>query len=140
MVYADTQGNIGYSLPGKLPIRAKGNGRVPVPGWTGEYDWQGYVPFEELPHIYNPAPGYIATANNKVVDEGYPHLIGYDFVTGNRAQRIIEMIESQEKLGIEDIQKMHMDLVSPAARRVRDVLSKLEFDSPDLAPVLERIL
>jgi len=139
MVYADTQGNIGYTLPGKLPIRDKGNGKVPVPGWTGEYDWQGYVPFEELPHMYNPAQGYIATANNKVVDDGYPHWIGYDFVTGNRAQRIVEMIESQEKLGREDIREMHIDLESPAARRVRDVLSRLESDTPDLAPVLERM-
>ena len=68
MVYADTQGNIGYSYPGRIPIRAQGDGRVPVPGWTGEYEWTGYVPFEELPHLYNPPQGYIVTANNRVAD------------------------------------------------------------------------
>jgi len=139
VVYADTAGNIGYSLPGKLPVRAKGKGRIPVPGWTGEYEWTSYVPFEELPHMYNPPAGYIATANNKVVDDDYPHWIGYEYVAGNRAQRIVEMIEAQEVIDIVDIQAMHMDQVSPAARRVRDVLKNLEADSPELMKVLDRM-
>jgi penicillin amidase len=138
-VYADTNGDIGYSLPGKLPVRAKGNGRVPVPGWTGEYEWIGYVPFEELPHMFNPPLGYIATANNKVINEDYPHWIGYDYIAGNRAQRIVEMIEDKQVLGIGDIQTMHRDLVSPAARRVRDALQGLETSDPELKQALERL-
>ncbi len=62
IVYADTAGNIGYSFPGKVPIRAKGEGRVPVPGWTGEYEWTGYIPFDKLPHMYNPPQGYVVTS------------------------------------------------------------------------------
>ncbi len=57
VVYADVEGNIGYIYPGRIPIRAKGDGRVPVPGWTGEYDWTGWIPFEELPHLANPGAG-----------------------------------------------------------------------------------
>ena len=68
-VFADFKNNIGYYAPGALPIRAKGDGSVPVPGWTGEYDWTGYVPFKELPHAYNPEEGFIVSANNKAVPD-----------------------------------------------------------------------
>ena len=139
MVYADVDGNIGYSLPGKLPMRAKGDGRVPVPGWTGEYEWLGYVPFEELPHLYNPPQGYVASANNRVVGEDYPHWIGYDHCTGNRAERIVELIEARPRLSVEDIRRMHMDQISPAARRIAARLSELQSDDPELVGVLERM-
>ena len=135
-VYADVDGNIGYSLPGKLPIRAKGDGRVPVPGWTGEYEWLGYVPFEELPHLSNPPQGYVATANNRVAGDDYPHWIGYDHCSGNRAERIVELIEASPRLGVEDIRRMHIDQVSPVARRIAALLSPLHSDDPELAAVL----
>src|SRR3990172_1728278 len=65
-VYADRAGNIGYQTPGRIPVRAAGDGRLPVPGWTDEFEWQGYIPFEELPSLFNPPQGFIATANNAV--------------------------------------------------------------------------
>ncbi len=99
VVYADTEGNIAYSFPGKVPIRAKGDGDVPVPGWTGEYEWTGYIPFEELPHLYNPPQGYIATANNRVVGDDYPYYLGSDYCTSDRARRIVEMIEARRDDG-----------------------------------------
>ena len=68
-VYADVEGNIGYYAPGALPVRARGDGTAPVEGWSGDYDWVGYAPFEALPHDYNPERGYIVTANNQVVPE-----------------------------------------------------------------------
>ncbi len=136
-VYADTQGNIGYSFPGKLPIRAKGQGRVPVPGWTGEYEWTGYVPFEELPHLYNPPQGYIATANNRVTDDNYPYFIGHDHCTSDRAQRIIELIEARPKIDLAYIQRMQFDLVLPAARIVAGYLRQLKTDDPELAAVVK---
>jgi penicillin amidase len=138
-VYADVDGNIGYSLPGKLPIRAKGDGRVPIPGWTGEYEWLGYVPFEELPHLYNPLQGYVASANNRVVGDDYPHWIGYDHCTGNRAERIVELIEAKDRLSVDDICRMHIDQISPAARRIAALLSSLHCDDPELAGVLEQM-
>ncbi len=66
LVYADVDGNIGYQMPGDIPIRASGDGRYPVPGWTDEYAWTGFIPFDELPYTFNPAEGYIVTANNQV--------------------------------------------------------------------------
>ena len=139
IVYADVHGDIGYTLPGKLPVRAQGNGLVPVPGWTGDYEWLGYVPFEELPHMFNPQSGYIATANNKTTDDGYPYWIGADYVSGNRAQRIVELIESQDVMGVSDFQAMHLDQVSPYARRIRDVLGGLDSGDPELAMLLDRL-
>jgi len=140
MVYADTlgeRGNIGYSFPGKVPIRAKGIGLVPVPGWTGEYEWTGYIPFEELPHLYNPSQGYVATANNRVVGDDYPHFIGCEFASDDRVQRIVELIEAQDQVDIGYIQRMHFDLVSPSARLVAGYLSQLNVDEPRLAAVVE---
>ena len=139
VVSADVDGNIGYSLPGKLPMRAKGDGRVPVPGWTGEYEWLGYVPFEELPHQYNPPQGYVASANNRVAGDDYPHWIGYDHCTGNRAERIVELIETRDRLGVEDIRRMHVDQVSPAARRIAAHLSLLHCDDAELDGILEQM-
>lgn len=137
-VYADTAGNIAYSFPGKIPIRARGNGRLPVPGWTGEYEWVGYIPFEELPHLYNPPQGYIASANNRVVDERYPYWLGTDYCTHDRAQRIVELIEAKEKMDVADAQRMQFDQVSPLARSIaRSVLDALQGNTdPELMYVL----
>ena len=121
-VYADTEGNIGYYAPGALPIRAQGDGTVPVPGWTGEYDWQGYVPFEELPHTFNPPEGYIVSANNRVVDETYPYLISNNYAAPYRAARIKEMIEAKPKLSVDDMIAMHGDVRSGGARALLPML------------------
>jgi penicillin amidase len=138
-VYADTGGNIAYSFPGKVPIRAKGDGRVPAPGWTGEYEWTGYVPFEELPHLYNPPQGFIATANNRVVGDDYPYFLGYDHVSGNRARRIVEMIVAKDRLDVDDIRRMQLDQVSLAARAVTGALCRVQTGDPELAEVLRRM-
>ncbi|MCX6038210.1 MAG: penicillin acylase family protein, partial [Chloroflexi bacterium] len=65
LLYADVQGNIGYQMPGNIPIRKNGDGTLPVPGWTDEYEWTGYIPFDKLPYVFNPSKGYIVTANNE---------------------------------------------------------------------------
>ncbi len=92
-LYADVDGNIAYQSPGKIPIRANGDGTLPVPGWTDEYEWQGYIPFEELPYAYNPPQGYIVTANNAVVGPDYPYLLASTWAYGYRAQSIVDKIE-----------------------------------------------
>lgn len=136
IVYADRAGNIGYTFPGRLPIRASGDGRVPVPGWTGEYEWTGYVPFAELPHYLNPAQDYIATANNRVVDDAYPYPLGYDFAIKDRAQRIHELIQAQPKIDIAAIKEMHYDVLSLTARTLRPLWDELTTDDPELMDVI----
>lgn len=111
-VYADREGNIGYQMPGWIPMRAQGQGLVPVPGWTGEYEWEKYIPFEELPHLYNPPAHYIATANNKVIGDQYPYFISHDWDIGHRAQRIRDLLEAKSILSLEDIKAIHTDTYS----------------------------
>jgi penicillin G amidase len=136
VVYADVEGSIGYTLAGRVPVRAKGDGQVPVPGWSGEYDWVGYIPFDEMPHVINPPQGYIATANNRMVDENYPHYLGRETISGDRAQRIVELIESQPVISPEFIQQMQFDQECPSARRLAKVISRLELDDPELQSVV----
>ncbi len=122
IVFADTSGQIGYILAGKIPIRGKGNGRTPVPGWVDDYDWTGYVPFELLPQISDPEQGFIVTANNRVVGANYPINLELEPVTGDRAQRISEMLlnphlrNNHEKLDINQFIQMQTDFQSPSAR------------------------
>lgn len=94
LIYADVDGNIGYQMPGDIPIRAGGDGRLLVPGWTDDYEWTGFVPFEELPYLLNPDNGYIVTANNQVPPRDYPYLVSTDWDYGFRAGRIVEMLNS----------------------------------------------
>ena len=110
LLYADVQGNIGYQMPGNIPIRKNGDGTLPVPGWTDEYSWTGYIPFDELPYVFNPSKGYIVAANNAVVGAGYPYLITKDWNYGFRANRIVDMIENAPgPIDITYIQQMQGD-------------------------------
>jgi len=110
LLYADVDGNIGYQMPGDIPIRKSGDGRYPVPGWTGQYDWTGSIPFDQLPYAYNPAEGYIVTANNQVAPDSYPYFITADWNYGFRANRIVDMITNAPgKIDISYIQKMQGD-------------------------------
>ena len=93
LLYADRSGNIGYQTPGRLPIRGAGDGSMPQPGWDSAYDWQGFIPFDELPVVLNPASGYIVTANNAIVDAEYPYFFTNDWDFGWRAARITELLE-----------------------------------------------
>jgi penicillin amidase len=93
LLYADVEGNIGYQMPGDIPMRANGDGSLPVPGWTDEFEWTGYIPFDEKPFSFNPPEGYIVTANNSVAEAEYPYLIATVFAHGYRAQRIVDLIE-----------------------------------------------
>jgi len=131
VVYADTTGNIGYTFPGKIPIRAKGNGRIPVPGWHDEFEWIGYIPFESLPHMINPSQGFIATANNRAISNDYPIDINLEPISGDRAQRISELIidgglrSGEAQVDIPYIINMQFDQISPSARVVARHLGNL---------------
>jgi penicillin amidase len=108
-VYADVEGNIGYQAPGRIPVRASGDGSMPVPGWTGEHEWIDEIPFEELPRAFNPTEGYIVTANNAVVGSDFPYFLSKDWSPGYRASRIVERIEAEDSLSLEEIAKIQGD-------------------------------
>ena len=126
VVYADVDGTIGYQLTGLYPIRRSGDGTVPVPGWTTEHEWDGFVPFDRLPWSKDPERGYLATANNRTHDERYPHLIGRDFHTPYRARRIADLLEPQHELTAEQMARIQMDTVSLPARALLPRLTALD--------------
>ncbi|MFQ6016038.1 MAG: penicillin acylase family protein [Anaerolineae bacterium] len=126
VVYADVEGNIGYQAPGLIPIRAKELGLVPAPGWTGEYEWTGYIPFEELPFVFNPPTHHIVTANNKIVPDSYPYFISYEWAAPYRAQRIVDLLISKDKLSIEDFQQIQADTLSIPAQKFMPHILRLQ--------------
>ena len=136
-VYADVEGNIGYQAPGCIPIRASGDGSVPVPGWAGEYEWVDFIPFDELPRAFNPPEGYIVTANNAVAGPNYPYLLSLDWDPGYRAQRIVELIEADPSISLADIQAFQGDSEILWARDVLPHLDALSSDDPRTAQALE---
>jgi penicillin amidase len=92
IVYADVDGTIGFIAPGLVPIRRNGEGWLPAPGWTGEYDWVGFIPFEDLPSGVDPTSGHFISANNRIVPAGYPYFVSRDWDLPNRAERIAALL------------------------------------------------
>lgn len=130
VVYADVEDNIGYLMPGRVPLRGKGHGLVPAPGWRTEYDWQDYLADEALPALFNPEPGYVVTANNCVVGDDYPYLLTGEWLAPYRARRIAQLIEERAPLGIGDHARIQTDTVSyPAREFVQLAIGKLDGDS-----------
>ena len=130
LVYADTEGHIGYQLPGRIPTRGKGDGSVPAPGWDARYRWTGYIDQDELPYEYDPERGYIVTANQAVVGKDYPYTLTTDWGYGTRAQRITSLIESKikggGKISTEDMRQMQMDNSSEIAKMLVPLLLKID--------------
>ena len=150
VIYADTKGNIGYQMPGKIPIRAKNdNGLLPEPGWTDEFEWKGFIPFDLLPRIYNPARGYVVTANQAVVPPEYydflnkqlsPDLnynIGYEWNFGYRAQRINQLIKELAPHSIQTFQKIQGDNKLLSVGEILPYLTNIKFSDPELTSAVD---
>ncbi len=111
-VYADAEGNIGFYAAGLVPLRKQGDGTVPSPGSSDDYDWTGYIPFEALPHCYNPPGGILATANSRVVPDGYPYLIATKWAAPYRTARIYRLLESGNRFTVPDMLRIQTDIHS----------------------------
>jgi penicillin amidase len=132
-VYADVDGNIGLNSAGGIPIR-KGPGYMVRNGETDEYDWKGYVPFDQLPFSFNPVKGYVSSANNKTVSDDYPYYISSDFVMPYRINRIRQMLDEKEVFGIEDFKKMINDQHSDFAKLLTPLILRLNNRLEELTP------
>lgn len=109
VVFADVEGHIGYQAAGWIPVRASGDGAVPVDGSDGRHDWTGYVPFDKLPSLFDPASGIIATANARVTPSDYPFLLANQWGAPFRTARIYEVLESGKRFRPADMLTLQMD-------------------------------
>jgi penicillin amidase len=116
--YADGEGNIGYALGGKIPLRPKTPSLLPLEGWRLENDWPGYISFDELPRLFNPTQGVIATANNRVVEASYPHYLSHFYEPPYRIRRIEQLLSAKKTYSPGDMAAIHLDVVSLHARHI----------------------
>ncbi len=122
LIWADRHGSIGYKLIGRLPLRKGGCADLPKPGWTGEFEWEGTIPYAEMPEVIDPEKGFLVTANNRIVGDEYPHHITSDWLDGYRAQRIEDLLRASDEHDVAGFEAMQSDNLSipglEAARRL----------------------
>jgi penicillin G amidase len=129
LVYADAQGHIGYQAPGKIPIRRTGHGDWPVPGWDPAYEWSGFIPFDALPNVLDPADGVIVSANQAIAKQNYPYYVSDSYDPGYRADRIRRLLASDDSLTVDDTARIQLDDYCALARRLRPLLLSIELPS-----------
>lgn len=134
LAYGDRAGNIGEYSVGLSPIRKNWYGLLPVPG-DGRYEWSGFVPTKDLPHSFNPATGFIATANHKMIPLNYPYRVGYEWAPGFRFRRISDVLgkakSSGHKLTMADMEKLQTDVLSTPGLELISVLRQVAGRSSD---------
>jgi penicillin amidase len=134
--YADVAGNIGFIAPGRVPVRKGGHGWVPSPGWTGQADWTGFVPFDRLPRLFNPREGRLVSANNKIVSDDYPYFMGHDWDHGYRARRIHQFLDEDNAPPLDGHARLQRDIVSLMARELLPLMTATETDNEPVRKVL----
>lgn len=128
IVYADVTGNIGYQASSLTPIRKTWPGLLPVPGWTGEYEWEGWYKLDDLPHKFNPAEGFIATANHNTLPPGETRVINYEWSDPARINRILEVLTSKDKFSVEDFEALQHDSTAWPAKQLVPLLAPVASD------------
>ena len=118
IVYADVDGNIGWVAAGLMPVREGWSGLLPVPGHTGQYKWRSFLDVEDLPQLFNPASGYIATANHQIIPDGYTRELGFDWSAPYRFERINEVLAEGGQFSLEDFKALQLDETSLPARQL----------------------
>jgi len=139
-VFADVDGGIGYQAAGLAPRRTRGDGLLPVPGARGEYDWQGFLRLEDLPHATDPAEGFLATANHNTLPAGYPHAVNYEWSDEFRIARVRELLRQRQRYSVEDFEAFQQDVVSLPARRLVPLLEGIAAPEAELAAARRTLL
>lgn len=132
-VYADVDGNVGWVAAALTPIRKGWDGLLPVPGASGNYEWQGYLSIKDLPQSFNPPNHWIATANHNILPPNYSREIGYEWAAPHRFLRIQERLTGDAKLTLDDLKSIQHDNTSIPGRTLAQLLNKIDLP-PDLAP------
>jgi len=131
-VYADVDGHIAYALAGRLPIRARGDGQLPVPGWDGEHEWLGFIPPEALPASLDPPAGVAVTANNRIAADDYPfgQQLQGEWLNPYRAARIAELLDATPAHDARSFARIQLDLHSAPGRALAEAVADLSLDDP----------
>ncbi|HEX9788834.1 MAG TPA: penicillin acylase family protein, partial [Candidatus Binatia bacterium] len=136
-VYADCAGNIGYTLAGNIPIRNAVPTLLPLAGWDEKNDWRGYIPFDDLPRLYNPPEGFVATANNRVTDASYPFYLSHFFEPPHRVRRIQKLLQEREIFSADRLGRIQLDNVSLHAQELIATLKIELAQTSDPNPALK---
>ena len=139
IVYADVDGTIGFIAPGLVPIRRSGQGWLPAPGWTGEHDWTGFIPFEALPSAVNPPSGHFITANNKIVPDSYPYFLSRDWDLPNRAERIEALLAATPVQTTASSAAIQADTLSLMAQHLVPLMTSIAVVNEDTREAVERL-
>lgn len=139
LVWADSSGSIGYKTVGRVPRREGGSPDLPRRGWTGEDEWAGWVPYEELPELRDPECGYLVTANNRIEPADYPHHLTSDYLDGYRAARIEELLESEELHDLDSFGRIQMDMLSRPGLETARRLARLRPRTQQETRAIERL-
>lgn len=142
MLYADTEGNIGFVAAGRVPVRKPENdlkGLAPAPGWLARYDWAGFIPFAELPHAYNPPDGTLMSANHRITPPGYAHHITSEWQPPYRARRIAELLGAVRKHSVGSFARIQGDVVSLAAKELLPRLAAVQPASAEAVRALAQL-
>jgi penicillin amidase len=139
MVYADVDGNIGWVAAALTPVRKGWDGLLPVPGAKGAYEWQGFLPREELPQSHNPSSHYIATANHNILPAGYHAEIGYEWTPPYRFDRIKERLQAKKRFTLEDFQSIQHDVTTIPGRTLARLVKDVDMQDRELRPYVEML-
>jgi penicillin amidase len=137
MVYADVDGNIGWVAAALTPVRKGWDGLLPVPGAQGAYEWQGFLPLQELPQAHNPASHFVATANHNILPDGYRAEMGYEWAPPYRFSRIKERLEGKKTFTVEDFQAIQHDNTSLPALALVRLLKAVDVQDREFQPYVE---
>lgn len=140
VVYADTLGNIAHWVAARIPVRRNYNPMFPLPGWTGDADWKGYIPFNQLPKVWNPPEGFIASANNPFVGINYSYYVSDLWEPPSRITRIREMLNSPDVLSVEDVKRFQTDILSPHGREFSTHILRAFQDEYESDPLISSML
>ena len=138
-VYADTSGEVGWIAAGQTPIRKNHDGLLPVPGASGEYDWQGWLPLAELPQSFNPRELWLATANHNILPPGYKPEIGFEWAAPHRFLTVKSRLEAKNKFTLDDMQSIQHENTSLPGKALVEVLRQVDVPA-ELAPYRQLML
>jgi penicillin amidase len=139
-VYADRAGNIGYQAAGRVPIRPNFDGGVPVDGTSGRFEWDGYLPYEQMPNIYNPASGIVATANQNTFPPDFPYRVSGSFADKYRIEQIRALLRAKGKLTVDDMLAVQKDVYAAYDKFLAEQIVQLHPSKEEADRAAEDIL